>query len=61
MPSESKVENPIIHPFAFTYQVGQYIASKILSPNPPDPSKPLSRPHVAIIGAGVTGVSAAAQ
>lgn len=61
MPSESRIENPVLHPVLFTYQVGQYLANKILSPAPPDPSKPLSRPKIAIIGAGITGVSAAAQ
>lgn len=61
MPAESKVENPLVHPVLFTYQVGQYLTSKILSPNPPDPDRPLGRPNVAIIGAGITGVSAAAH
>lgn len=61
MPQESKVENPLVHPVNFTYQVGQYLTSRILAPAPPDPSKPLTRPHVAIIGAGITGVSAAAH
>lgn len=61
MPSESKVENPVTHPALFAYQVGQYLVDKALSPSPPDPSKPLRRPHVAVIGAGITGVSSAAQ
>lgn len=61
MPSESRVENPLIHPVLFTYQVGQYVANKILSPAPPDANRKLGRPKVAIIGAGITGVSAAAQ
>ncbi|ROV99429.1 hypothetical protein VMCG_06403 [Cytospora schulzeri] len=61
MPTESRVENPLVHPFLFGYQMFQYITDKILSPAPPDPSKPLNRPKVAIIGAGITGVSAAAH
>ncbi|CAN8102071.1 unnamed protein product [Discula destructiva] len=61
MAQESKVENPLVHPISFVYQVGQYVTSKILSPAPPNPSKPLARPKVAIIGAGITGVSAAAH
>lgn len=61
MPTESKVENPILHPFLFGFQVFQYFTSKILAPNPPDPGRPLSRPKIAIIGAGITGVSAAAH
>lgn len=61
MPTESRVENPLVHPFLFGYQIFQYLTDKILSPAPPDPSKPLNRPKVAIIGAGITGVSAAAH
>lgn len=61
MPTESRVENPLVHPFLFGFQIYQYITSKILSPAPPDPSKPLGRPKIAIIGAGITGVSAAAH
>lgn len=61
MPQQYGVQNPLLHPIGFTYQVGQYAISKILSPSPPDSSKPLGRPKVAIIGAGITGVSAAAH
>lgn len=54
--------NPILHPFVFWYSVLQYLIDKILSPNPPKfEDKQLSRPKVAIIGAGLTGVSAAAH
>ncbi|PSS05147.1 hypothetical protein BD289DRAFT_358389 [Coniella lustricola] len=61
MPSESRIENPLLHPFLFTYQLGQVLTDKILSPNPHNPSQPLTRPKLAIIGAGITGVSAAAH
>lgn len=61
MPSESRVENPLLHPLLFWYQVFQTVSDKILSPAPPDPDKPLGRPNVAIIGAGITGVSSAAH
>lgn len=61
MPSESKIENPILHPFLFGYQVFQTLSDKILSPAPPNPNKPLGRPNVAIIGAGITGVTSAAH
>jgi glycine/D-amino acid oxidase-like deaminating enzyme len=37
------------------------LTDKILSPAPPDRSKPLRRPKVAIIGAGITGVTSAAH
>lgn len=61
MPTESRVENPLVHPLLFGFQLYQYITGLILSPSPPDPTKPLNRPKVAIIGAGITGVSAAAH
>ncbi|OIW31851.1 FAD/NAD(P)-binding domain-containing protein, partial [Coniochaeta ligniaria NRRL 30616] len=61
MAARSRVWNPIFHPFLFLYQVIQWLADKILSPNPPDPSKQLDRPKVAVIGAGITGVTAAAH
>lgn len=61
MPSESRVENPLFHPFLFWFQIFQYFTDKILSPAPPDRSKPLRRPKVAIIGAGITGVTSAAH
>jgi cation diffusion facilitator CzcD-associated flavoprotein CzcO len=62
MVARSQIENPILHPFLFLYQVLQWLIDKILSPNPPDPTKRLpDRPKIAIIGAGITGVTAAAH
>lgn len=61
MGSESKVENPLIHPFLFVFQLVQYILDKLLSPNPPNPSTVYGRPRIAVIGAGVTGVTSAAH
>lgn len=55
------MENPIFHPFAFLYQLIQWLLDKILSPDPPAPGEKLGRPKIAIIGAGLTGVSAAAH
>lgn len=43
------------------FQLIQWLADKILSPNPPQHSARLGRPKVAIIGAGITGVTAAAH
>ena len=43
------------------FQLYQLVLAKILSPDPPPPGKKLHRPRVAIIGAGLTGVSAAAH
>ena len=48
-------------PFIFIYQLIQYVLSYILSPTPPPPNVQLGRPKVAIIGAGLTGISSAAH
>lgn len=48
-------------PVKFLYYLIQRIISWILSPNPPAPSEELRRPKIAIIGAGITGVSSAAH
>ncbi|KAK8059202.1 monooxygenase [Apiospora saccharicola] len=61
MPSESGVENPLFHPFLFIYQIWQWLIDFILSPSPPRPGDQLSRPKIAIIGAGITGVASAAH
>lgn len=55
------MENIILHPFAFIYQLIQWLLGKLLAPNPPRPGITLGRPKVAIIGAGLTGVSAASH
>lgn len=39
----------------------QWLLDKILSPASPNPNKRLGRPKIAIIGAGITGVSSAAH
>ena len=61
MTSQSRVYNPLIHPFLFLFQLFQWLTDKILSPNPPGPSTRLSRPKIAVIGAGITGVTSAAH
>jgi heterodisulfide reductase subunit A-like polyferredoxin len=53
--------NPILHPFVFLYQLIQWFLDKLLSPNPPQPGVKLGGPRIAIIGAGLTGVSAASH
>lgn len=55
------LENPILHPFIFIYQIWQLLIDRFLSPAPPVPGQRLSRPKIAIIGAGLTGVSAASH
>ncbi len=55
------MENPLLHPIIFIYQIIQWVLDLLLSPNPPKPGEYLGRPKIAIIGAGLTGVSAASH
>ncbi|KAI1877806.1 hypothetical protein JX265_003814 [Neoarthrinium moseri] len=61
MPSETKMESPLFHPLVFIYQLMQWAIGLIMSPDPPPPGTQLSRPKIAIIGAGITGVTSAAH
>lgn len=61
MSRRSQLQNPILHPFLFIYQLLQWVLDKVLSPTPPEPSAKLHRPKIAIIGAGLTGVASAAH
>lgn len=51
----------INHPITLIYDLIQTLLSYILSPTPPPPNAQLGRPKIAIIGAGLTGVSSAAH
>lgn len=48
-------------PILFIYQLIQWALDKVLSPTPPPPQQELKRPKIAVIGAGLTGVSAASH
>lgn len=48
-------------PILWLYNLLQWFLDKIFSPTPPAPGRRLRRPKIAIIGAGLTGVSAAAH
>lgn len=61
MTSATGVENPLLHPLLFLYQLLQWIVSAMLAPSPPIADSELSRPKIAVIGAGLTGVTAAAH
>ncbi|KAH9908379.1 monooxygenase [Xylariomycetidae sp. FL2044] len=61
MASKPYIDNPILHPFLFLFQVWQWFIGKIFSPTPPSPGANLERPKVAVIGAGITGVTSAAH
>jgi hypothetical protein len=51
----------LLQPLFILYQIGQWLISKALSPSPPRPGQNFGRPKIAIIGAGITGVTAAAH
>lgn len=51
----------ITKPLSFIYLVIQQVLNFIFAPAPPPPSEKLHRPRVAVIGAGLTGVSSAAH
>jgi NADPH-dependent 2,4-dienoyl-CoA reductase/sulfur reductase-like enzyme len=48
-------------PFEFLYRLLQSLLSYIFSPQPPPPNAHLGHPKIAVIGAGLTGVSSAAH
>ncbi|ERT03419.1 hypothetical protein HMPREF1624_01734 [Sporothrix schenckii ATCC 58251] len=58
MPSD---EGYSLNPITLGFQLWQGAIDRFLSPAAPDPNKKLRRPKVAIIGAGITGVTAAAH
>lgn len=48
-------------PLQFIYILIQNVLDIVLSPTPPPPNANLGRPKIAIIGAGLTGVSSASH
>ncbi|KAI9674197.1 MAG: hypothetical protein M1817_002015 [Caeruleum heppii] len=48
-------------PIVWLYQCLQWLIDKIFSPSPPPPNAHLTRPKIAIIGAGLTGVASASH
>jgi heterodisulfide reductase subunit A-like polyferredoxin len=55
------MENAFLHSFVVLYQIWQWLIDKLLSPTPPPPHTNVRRPKIAVIGAGLTGVSSAAH
>lgn len=49
------------HPALLLYSLIQWVLDKFLSPTPPTPKAILGRPRIAVIGAGLTGVSSASH
>ena len=50
-----------LHPVLWIYSLIQWFLDKLLSPTPPAPHATLTRPRIAVIGAGLTGVSSASH
>lgn len=61
MTLHQSVQKVVNEPFHWIFMVIQYFLSLIFSPTPPTPQIELSRPRIAIIGAGLTGVSSASH
>ncbi|RDA83545.1 hypothetical protein CP532_4473 [Ophiocordyceps camponoti-leonardi (nom. inval.)] len=61
MASSSKAKSAFSQPFLFLYQLLQWLLHKALSPQPPPANGTGRRPRVAVIGAGITGVTAASH
>ncbi|KAG6300502.1 hypothetical protein E4U09_006782 [Claviceps aff. purpurea] len=61
MTSQDETVNPLLHPLLFLYQILQWLINAMLSAKPPRADAELSRPRIAIIGAGITGVTSAAH
>ena len=53
--------NPVADFITTLFTLMQFIISYCLASRPPSPNAKLSRPRIAIIGAGLTGVSSAAH
>ncbi|PHH89193.1 hypothetical protein CDD83_6515 [Cordyceps sp. RAO-2017] len=61
MTSKSQVANPLLSPLLFLFQLIQWVLDKALSPSAPRADRPLRRPRIAVVGAGITGVTAASH
>lgn len=57
----SRIESSFLFILLLVYQFGQWLTSKILAPNPVKAGEQPGRPRIAVIGAGITGVTAAAH
>lgn len=58
MGSQTRLPNPLFHPFLFLFQIYQWLTDLVFAPNPPKPSARLGRPKIAVIGGGASAVEA---
>ena len=56
-----KISDLIFSPWLAIYSLIQVVLNYLLAPSPPPPHAHLKRPKIAVIGAGITGVSAASH
>ncbi|PFH61840.1 hypothetical protein XA68_16071 [Ophiocordyceps unilateralis] len=56
-----KSQPALDNPFTLLYQLLQWLVGKALSPRPPPANGTAQRPRIAVIGAGITGVTAASH
>lgn len=61
MTVQNTIQQLINQPLIFLFQLFQTLLDHLLSPTPPAPSTQLARPKLAVIGAGLTGVSSASH
>lgn len=59
--ARSLIVSAVKSPLTFLYLLLQEILAFVFSPAPPPPTDNLHRPRIAVIGAGLTGVSSAAH
>jgi len=61
MSPDHQLEEAVLHPLQAASGVLQRLVDLIISSRPPAPDAVLRRPRIAVIGAGITGVTAAAH
>ncbi|KAF2723711.1 FAD/NAD(P)-binding domain-containing protein [Polychaeton citri CBS 116435] len=61
IPLEKYIHSFLNDPLRFLYEIFQWVLDIFLSPTPPPPHASLGRPKIAIIGAGITGISSASH
>lgn len=61
MTLHQNVHDILFAPILIWYNIYQWLLQHLLSPNPPPPNAKPGRRRIAVIGAGLTGVSAASH
>lgn len=61
MAIQQQLHDVLFAPVLIWYNIYQWLLQRLLSPNPPPPNAKPGRRRIAVIGAGLTGVSAASH